>query len=190
MPTYPQVTDRTCKKCGQTLPLAEGFWCANRKRGWYRHECRDCTRKRNHAWWRRNPDLAKATAKRQYAKRRDYLLSPEVRRGANERIRQRTAYFRAQVYAAYGNQCQCPQCPERLYGTGDPRFLTIDHVNNDGYLSRRRGGGSAGADLYRRLIRDDFPDTYQVLCFSCNLGKARNGGVCPHLDLEGSSTRE
>ena len=24
------------------------------------------------------------------------------------------------------------------------------------------------------------PDTIQILCFNCNCGRARNGGICPH----------
>jgi hypothetical protein len=23
-------------------------------------------------------------------------------------------------------------------------------------------------------------DTFQVLCFNCNIGRERNGGMCPH----------
>lgn len=30
------------------------------------------------------------------------------------------------------------------------------------------------------IITAGFPPEYQIQCFNCNLGRARNGGVCPH----------
>jgi hypothetical protein len=80
------------------------------------------------------------------------------------------------VYEYYGNKCAC--C-----GEDNPKFLSIDHVNNDGYKERKSRGGSSD-QIIRNIIKNKFPDTYQLLCFNCNLGKARNGGVCPHKDID------
>lgn len=60
------------------------------------------------------------------------------------------------------------------------KFLTIDHVKNDGYKDKIRGKRYSGAELMRKVIKEVFPDTYQILCFNCNCGKARNNGICPH----------
>lgn len=86
------------------------------------------------------------------------------------RVREETV---ARVLAAYGESCAC--C-----GESRRKFLTIDHVANDGAEHRRTFRG----DFYVWLIREGFPDGFQTLCFNCNLGKARNGGVCPHQEEE------
>jgi hypothetical protein len=82
-----------------------------------------------------------------------------------------------QVLAHYGAYCAC--CGER-----NRLFLTIDHVNNDGFLHRKT---VYSADLPRWLIDNNFPKGFQILCYNCNCGKNRNGGVCPHKTQEGSS---
>lgn len=83
-----------------------------------------------------------------------------------------------QIRNAYGNKCSC--C-----GESNPIFLTIDHVNNDGYKIRPRNlkGYSQSAfsgHYYKQIIKANFPDTLQLLCWNCNCGKNRNGGICPH----------
>lgn len=80
---------------------------------------------------------------------------------------------KAEVFNHYGNICAC--CSE-----AEPRFLSIDHKNNDGHKERKGRGGSSD-QIIRNIIRANFPDTYQILCFNCNLGKARNNGICPHI---------
>ena len=59
-------------------------------------------------------------------------------------------------------------------------FLTLDHINNDGAEHRRRTKGASGKVLAWVLKKEGYPPGFQVLCFNCNCGKARNGGVCPH----------
>jgi len=173
MATNPHITYQKCKKCGRETLRAE-FECVNAERGWYRHECRRCTNTRVRNWWHSTPELAKARTRRQYLTRRDELLSPAGRTRINNQVRIRVAILRERVYEGYGNHCA--SC-----GETEPQFFTVDHVNNDGHLVRR-GRGGAGPDLYYNLIRQKFPDSFQLLCFNCNLGKARNGGVCPHRD--------
>ena len=86
----------------------------------------------------------------------------------------RTAKYRDIVYAAYGNVCNC--C-----GETNSLFLTVDHVNNDGHKDKDKNGDRySGTSLYIRIIKADFPPEFQILCYNCNMGKARNKGVCPH----------
>lgn len=78
------------------------------------------------------------------------------------------------VFIHYGgNPPKCSCC-----GKSCVEFLTIDHVNNDGAKDRKKG--LKGHDFYRWLIKNDFPEGYQVLCYNCNCGRAKNGGICPH----------
>lgn len=72
----------------------------------------------------------------------------------------------------YGRICNC--C-----GETEEKFLTIDHVNNDGHLERKGRGGQSDNIIFH-IVRDNFPPSYQILCMNCNLGKSRNDGTCPH----------
>lgn len=80
--------------------------------------------------------------------------------------------LRVKVLKGYGGFCTC--CLER-----DFRFLTIDHVNNDGHADRYVDS----AQFYRVILKENFPPRYQILCFNCNCGRAKNGGICPHRDF-------
>jgi hypothetical protein len=94
--------------------------------------------------------------------------------------RQRRPVYRdelkRQVFEAYGNRCNC--CDE-----DNPGFLSIDHVNGGGRKHRQLVGGSVMVLL--DIIKRGYPDDFQILCFNCNLGRARNGGICPHKDAQG-----
>lgn len=82
---------------------------------------------------------------------------------------------RTECFDAYGGAfCVC--CGEE-----NMRFLTLDHVNNDGGVHRHAIGKRGMAFLFW-LRKQGFPDrkSYQVLCFNCNQGKFFNGGICPH----------
>lgn len=89
-----------------------------------------------------------------------------------ERRRQLWHSYRLQVVEGYGGHCAC--C-----GLGDERFLTIDHVNNNGNQHRRELGGG-NRRILGDIIRQGFPPEYQLLCFNCNCAKSTNGGMCPH----------
>lgn len=56
-------------------------------------------------------------------------------------------------------------------------FLTIDHVDSDGGGRERAIRGYA---MYRLIALLGFPPTFQILCWNCNSGRARNKGICPH----------
>jgi hypothetical protein len=89
------------------------------------------------------------------------------------------------VYTAYGNVCAC--CGEK-----EKSFLTIDHVNRDGAEQRMKLAGSRYGTwtFLLRTLRlaqrtGNWPSDLQILCFNCNCGRERNGGVCPHQVRDG-----
>jgi hypothetical protein len=88
-----------------------------------------------------------------------------------ERIKLRSLGLLAQIIEAYGGKCSC--CGEK-----SSMFLTIDHKNNDG--SKHRSMGLTGRMFYKWIIDSGFPQDLQLLCWNCNCGRQRNGGVCPH----------
>jgi hypothetical protein len=57
-------------------------------------------------------------------------------------------------------------------------------VQGDGNKERRRltGKNSNTVRLFCHLRLLGFPNKhkYRVLCWNCNCGRTRNGGVCPH----------
>lgn len=87
-----------------------------------------------------------------------------------EYARKHREKLRNAVLDAYGNKCVC--CGEEC-----PYFLTIDHINNDGASHRKAIGGSDR--LCRWLVKNSFPEGFQLLCWNCNSGKYLLG-KCPH----------
>jgi hypothetical protein len=80
------------------------------------------------------------------------------------------------VMNAYGNACAC--CGETT-----PKFLTIDHIHNDGASARKEKLHPKDSyGFYRWLVKNKFPKEFQILCMNCNFGKSRNNGVCPHQE--------
>jgi len=61
----------------------------------------------------------------------------------------------------------------RSCGQGDIDVLTVDHVENNGFIHRQSFGirSFCGDKFYRWLIHNDYPDGYQILCMNCNLKK-------------------
>lgn len=53
-------------------------------------------------------------------------------------------------------------------GFGDWRALTIDHVDGDGAEHRKK---VISANLYRWLIKNNFPPGFRILCMNCQFIK-------------------
>lgn len=138
------------------------YKCGNNEREIHSY-CRECYRE---------------IRKVKYAVNRDRVL--EINRLSRSkdpeksrlRARQRNRELREAVIRGYGGRCTC--CGISVY-----EFLTIDHVLNDGNVERKQVCRDA---MLRKIIRDQFPDRYTVLCYNCNLAKAFHGG-CPHKSL-------
>ena len=115
-----------------------------------------------------NANVVRLRANRHYTDNKQETLR---RRRENDRQAKQA------VVDAYGGQCVC--C-----GESQIEFLTIDHINNDGALHRRRVG--KGRRIYRDLIAQGFPkDNYRLLCFNCNITRGFYG-YCPHKPEEKS----
>lgn len=77
------------------------------------------------------------------------------------------ACLRRAVITGYGGAC-------KVCGFTDARALHVDHVHDDGAAERRR---VVAIQLLRRIIRDQWPASYQVLCANCNSIKAHQSGL-------------
>lgn len=134
----------------------------------------DAAREACYRWREKNPKKWKAVGDRWASKNRIVYEA------------ERRQTVRQNVFEAYGGfVCAC--CGEK-----EPMFLTIDHVENDGNKHRKELAtkiGKGGTAFFDWLKRNKFPPGFQVLCRNCNWGKHANGGICPHRDPEGSTTR-
>ena len=75
-----------------------------------------------------------------------------------------------EAFDYYGAFCAC--CGEDTY-----EFLTFDHIDGGG--NQERMNRRTSPYTYEQVIKEGFPDRFQVLCFNCNWGKHKCG-VCPH----------
>lgn len=66
-----------------------------------------------------------------------------------------------------GNSPKCACC-----GEDEIRFLCIDHIHGGGnqHIKKIR---REGANFYYWLIKNGFPEGFQVLCYNCNRAKGR-----------------
>lgn len=97
----------------------------------------------------------------------------------SEKTRRHRAKLRHDMIVAYGGKCKC--CGETEY-----RFLTLDHINQDGAIERgyrKNGKHKNNYSVWYRLKRTGWPKkNHQVLCYNCNCGRAFNNGICPHKE--------
>lgn len=127
-------------------------WVAPRR--YINSRCKTCAVKATKNWWNNN--------------REELLQRHKKINRENKDI----------VFNHYGKYCAC--C-----GETNEMFLTFDHVNNDGNTHRRRDSkgkenSHAGGFMLKWIIKNNFPNSIQILCWNCNCGKQRNKGICPH----------
>lgn len=164
---------KRCPKCGVT---SDNFYKNRRNTDGLQSWCTPCKKPlqielNKKAWQKIKNDpitLAKYLKTcRENNKRFQYRIN------SNKRLREA-------AYLAYGRRCVC--CGEE-----NLLFLSIDHVNNDGAAHRRSLRSTStrsygGVNILAWAKKNNFPPSLQLLCFNCNCGKQRNGGVCPHND--------
>lgn len=72
------------------------------------------------------------------------------------------------ILSHYGRRCAC---------CGSTEDLSLDHMNGDGHERRAALSGNmrhgSGWRTYLFVIREGYPDDYQILCRSCNRSKGR-----------------
>lgn len=177
--TIPSHETKTCTKCGEEKPLT-GFGTEKRN-----HKikilarCRQCTLAYQTSW--RNTQDRVAMNEKYRGWRRDWLADKSAfelasyRKACASYAAMERAKVKIKVFEMYGGSfCAC--C-----GETELCFLSIDHINNDGFAARKRGEHpSGGTAFYRWLMRSKYPPGFQVLCMNCQFGKKNNRGICPH----------
>lgn len=81
------------------------------------------------------------------------------------------------IYTRGSLKCMC---------CGQDKFecLTVDHINSNGGIERKSNKLGGSCQAYYWLVENHFPKGIQILCYNCNSGRARCGGICPHKKEE------
>lgn len=145
---------KICTKCKKELPATkENFYKNKDSIDELRSQCKNCTHGVTSKYYLKNKEKFRKLNKKTYEEKVKLLKDIVIKH--------------------CGGKCQC--CGEDI-----PEFLTIDHVNGGGTKNRKEDG--SGAKFYRKIIKEGFPDIYQILCWNCNCGRHINGGICPHKE--------
>jgi len=101
-----------------------------------------------------------------------YYKNREAKMAYNRKYEQRV---KDEVFNHYGGYiCACCGITHKV-------FLTIDHIHGGGSKHRKETGGG-GKFNYRWIRKNNYPEGFQVLCWNCNCGRARNNDICPHKE--------
>lgn len=158
---------RTCQLCGQSYSPTSG----PQK---YCESCRPTVRSGYNKDWRtRHPEQRRLIDKRAIARKPEYYRS--LKKYCHHVWREN---LRRQVFGHYSNHTfKCACC-----GESETDFLVIDHIEGSGNEHRRTLFGQinvGGYKMHRWLVKEGFPEGFQVLCANCNTSKGKHG-VCVH----------
>lgn len=160
----------------------QDYYAKNKSQIYAQHKIwKDANREKMLAYWKdrywEDPEASRAKS-RQYQKERQPEWSKEK---ARAKAREKYKILRRQVFEKLGVRCYC--C-----GIEDIRFLTIDHIHNDGKLERTNPTGTAinSYTVLRRIWQAGCPsDRYRIACYNCNCARrVTGGGNCPHQEEE------
>ena len=178
---------KKCTKCEIEKSLLD-YYADKQKADKKTSVCKSCINERQ-AITRKNPKYMYRFRKYQGVWMKKYRRTPKYKlwRAKSEVVRKEKAKLtKQQVMNYYGGKCAC--C-----GISEICFLSIDHINNDGFkekdrLNCRTGekirNRYTGGQLYNRIIKNNYPKDLQIHCFNCNTAKQHNGGICPHKTNE------
>jgi len=118
----------------------------------HKEACKESAKK----WRQNNLILAKKQSREYHRNNRDKV---------NKSIQKRYKKFRSQILDYLGRQCiWCG------FNT-DERILQLDHINDDGFLARKKYHGGQTEIAYYVKHLDECVLNLQVLCANCNSAK-------------------
>lgn len=159
------------KKCSRKLDYL-------RHKDAYLKRAQKVVRKRPRAYkiWHRK--YYKTNKKRIQAYGRSYYRKNKAIVIARTKEHSRTIQFEAFRHYGRRRKIACVCC-----GESNPLVLTLDHKKGGGCAHRRRISGNrkypCGKQFYLWLKQRHWPRGFQTMCYNCNCGRWRNGGICP-----------
>lgn len=155
-----QETKR-CSNCNKVKPLSE-FYKGEAYKDGYRGQCKECM----YNYYIEN---RLKTGKQKIMFNKCYSEKADKYNSTNKELKRRKRLMVLKHYSDDPPKCAC--CGETIID-----FLTIDHINEDGAKHRNKGIRR----IANWLIKNNYPEGFQVLCWNCNWGRRVNNGVCPH----------
>lgn len=159
---------KTCTGCGLEKLLDDFRKEARRPHG-YSARCKECARADSRRSYADNHESNLAVKRRNREKYGPQLATTQKDYRVTNKMIVMTHYCGGTPY--------CVGC-----GITNMEVLTIDHINEDGAEHRKEVRHS---QLPAWLIRNGFPDNYQILCWNCNNAKHRRGAVPVYTFKEG-----
>ena len=145
---------KVCTKCGKELPATEEYFQKHRESkdglNWW---CKRCCSEYKKKYYKDN-------LKRINHDKKEYHNANSQR--INQRRRELHLNNKQTVIDHYGHSC-------KICGETRLAFLGLDHIDDNGVEDRKTNG--TGGGIYERLIRENFPPGYQVLCHNHNMKK-------------------
>src|SRR3990167_6865126 len=130
---------------------------------------RENKRESQERWRRKNSKKIAAYHKKYYAKfKKQYL------QGYRDSYRKRRVVC-LEWYGGVPPSCAC--CGESVI-----QFLTINHTDGRYGSGNKHRKSLDSMEISRWLVRNDFPDGFNVLCHNCNSASGHYG-ECPHESL-------
>jgi hypothetical protein len=127
--------------------------------------CIKCEAKRRKTWRKNNPEIIKL------AKRRSRMSLPVAER-ERKRARDTGKLLKQTVISHYSDgKNECHLCK-----FNDIRALTIDHICGGGRKHLKSLGILGGWGFYKWLIKNNYPEGFQVLCMNCQIVKRHTHG--------------
>jgi len=105
--------------------------------------------------------------------RQKYVKTEKYKTLQSKYHKDKRIMLRREVVDKLGHRCAC--CGESRY-----EFLAIDHIYGGGNQHRKT---IKGERVYAWLIKNNFPEGFQLLCHNCNMAKGFYG-ICPHAALK------
>lgn len=130
-----------------------------------------CSKKcgRKHYYETHKEKWIKSLKYRDPAKKREWDKNYRIRHHDREvdRVAEWRKKYKMMAFKHYSPELKCNKC-----GINDMRVLSIDHINGDGWKDRQKGSRrGSGWNFCRWLIKNGYPEGYQVLCMNCQFIK-------------------
>jgi len=112
----------------------------------------------NREYYKNNKPYIKIIKKRYYINNKDNII---------KKSREFIQKFKLKAMQHY-SQKEIPEC--KFCGQKDIRYLNIDHTMGNGKEHRKEINRK---NIYLWLVKNNFPEGFQVLCWACNMQKGR-----------------
>lgn len=186
MSRWNKVPNRVCYACGN-----EHSYIVQTKNGvkyenWFLNKptdltlCSLCNKKfvyqlTNQRRYIRDKEKLSEYNRRQYLsnKEKHNQVAKQWRDSNKDYLKVKAKLYRAKLKFIVFNRISHGKMICACCGENEFEFLTVDHINNDGNITRHK------LNLYGWLIRNNFPEGFQILCYNCNCARGAVG-FCPH----------